>query len=148
MGFIHGSPRVPLEEVWPEQLQPPYCSLMPQISLVCHSDTGMISLVKQPKGHHPAPYIHQALSSFLNWQKNHSCPSPMLSTPKKATTFFCSLLISSSGGSKTIILCHNVEAAKLFATSTLPLYDNRGNSQFHLDNQANTFFVIPSQFFC
>lgn len=51
------------------------------------------------------------------------------------------------GGVKTMSLCHRVEATKLLATRTLPLYDNWGSKHFHLDNGAHTFSLIPSQFF-
>ncbi len=66
---------------------------------------------------------------------------------KKLTIVLCIVETISSGGSITIVLCHKMEAARLFATRTLPRYDNCGNNHLHFDNRPDTFSIRPSQFF-
>lgn len=44
-------------------------------------------------------------------------------------------------------LCQSVEAIKLLAIRTLPLYESWGSNHFHLDNLARTLSTNPSQFF-
>lgn len=70
------------------------------------------------------------------------CPSQ-----NKLTIVLCIEETNSSGGSMTIVLCHKMEAARLFTTRTHPRYDNWGNSHRHFDNRAETFSAKPSQFF-